>query len=79
MGIAGYRNIYLETKPRKLWIQVFVKKMEVARVPPGRPSRTTSGTRTTGWEPLTYSISQERIQPVRLGERISVIFGSQVS
>jgi len=26
--------------------------MEVTRVPPGRPSRTTSGTRTTGWEPL---------------------------
>jgi len=30
----------------------FCKKMQVARVPPGRPSRTTSGTRTTGWEPL---------------------------
>ena len=27
-------------------------KMEVIRVPPGRPSRNTSGTRTTGWEPL---------------------------
>jgi len=26
--------------------------MEVTRVPPGRPSRTTSGTRTTDWEPL---------------------------
>jgi len=26
--------------------------MEVTRVPPGRPSRTTSGTRTTGWESL---------------------------
>ena len=25
--------------------------MEVTRVPPGRPSCTTSGTRTTGWEP----------------------------
>jgi len=30
----------------------FCEKMEVTRVPPGRPSRTTSGTRTTGWEPL---------------------------
>ena len=28
--------------------------MEVTRVPPGRPSRTTSGTRATGWEPLVY-------------------------
>jgi len=26
--------------------------MEVTRVPLGRPSRSTSGTRTTGWEPL---------------------------
>jgi len=26
--------------------------MEVTCIPPGRPSRTTSGTRTTGWEPL---------------------------
>jgi len=26
--------------------------MEITRVPPGRPSRTTSGTRTAGWEPL---------------------------
>jgi len=26
--------------------------MEVTRVPPGRPSRTTSGARTIGWEPL---------------------------
>jgi len=26
----------------------FCEKMEVTRVPPGRPSRTTSGTRTTG-------------------------------
>jgi len=30
----------------------FCEKMEVARVPPGRPSRTASGTCTTGWEPL---------------------------
>jgi len=30
----------------------FREKMEVTRVPPGRPLRTTSGTRTTGWEPL---------------------------
>jgi len=29
----------------------FCQKLEVTRVPPGRPSRTTSGTRTTGWEP----------------------------
>jgi len=26
--------------------------MEVTCIPPGRPSRTTSGTRTAGWEPL---------------------------
>ena len=34
----------------------FCEKMEVARVPPGRPSRTASDTRTTGhrWEPLIY-------------------------
>jgi len=30
----------------------FCEEMEVSRVPPRRPSRTTSGTRTTGWEPL---------------------------
>jgi len=30
----------------------FCDEMEVTRVLPGRPSRTTSGTRTTGWEPL---------------------------
>jgi len=34
----------------------FCEKQEVTRVPPERPSRTTSGTRTTGWEPLLYSI-----------------------
>ena len=28
--------------------------MEVTRVPPGGLSRTTNGTRTTGWEPLGY-------------------------
>jgi len=28
--------------------------MEVTRVPPGRPSRTTTGTRTRGWAPLLY-------------------------
>jgi len=27
----------------------FCEKMQVTRVPSGRPSRTTSGTRTTGW------------------------------
>jgi len=27
--------------------------MEFARLPLGSPSRTTSGTRTTGWEPLS--------------------------
>jgi len=32
----------------------FCEKLEVIRVPLGRPSRTTSGTRTTGWEPLLY-------------------------
>jgi len=32
----------------------FCENMEVTRVPPGRPSRTTSGTRATGWEPLVY-------------------------
>jgi len=31
---------------------VFVEETEVTRVPPGRLSCTTSGTRTTGWEPL---------------------------
>jgi len=30
--------------------------MEVIRVPAGRPSRTTSDVRTTGWEPLVYGI-----------------------
>jgi len=30
----------------------FCEKREVTRVPTGRPSRTTSGTRTTGWESL---------------------------
>ena len=34
----------------------FCEKMEVARVPPGRPSRTTIGTRTTGLEPLAYEV-----------------------
>jgi len=32
----------------------FCEKMEVTRVPRGRPSRTTIGTRITGWEPLPY-------------------------
>jgi len=35
----------------------FCEKMEVTRVPFGRSFRTTSGTRTTGWEPLVYSIN----------------------
>jgi len=30
----------------------FCEKIEVTRVPSRRPSRTTSGTRTTGWESL---------------------------
>jgi len=30
----------------------FCENMEVICVPPGRPSHTTSGTHTTGWEPL---------------------------
>jgi len=29
----------------------FCEKMEVTGVPPERPSRTTGGTRTAGWEP----------------------------
>jgi len=33
----------------------FCEKMEVTRVPPGRPSPAPSGTRTTGWEPLVYT------------------------
>jgi len=32
----------------------FCEKIEVSRLPPGRPSRTTSGTRTTDWEPLLH-------------------------
>jgi len=32
----------------------FCEEMEVTRAPPERPSRTTSGTRTTGWESLNY-------------------------
>jgi len=34
----------------------FCEKMEVTRVPPGISSRTTSGTRTTGWESLFYDV-----------------------
>ena len=36
----------------------FCEKMELTHVPPGRPSRTTTGTRTTGWEPLFYTHSR---------------------
>jgi len=36
----------------------FCDKVEVTRLPPGRPSRTTSGTRTTGWEPLLYNVGE---------------------
>ena len=39
----------------------FCEKMEVTRVPPGRPSRTTSGTRTTGWEPLRQTNDHDGI------------------
>jgi len=38
------------------WEYRFLWKMEVIRVPAGRPSRTTSDVRTTGWEPLVYGI-----------------------
>ena len=37
--------------------------MKVTRVPSGRPLRTTSGTRTTGWETLLYSL-QQRVKRV---------------
>jgi len=39
----------------------FAEKIEVARIPPGRPSRTSSGTHTTGWEmqlPATINSSR---------------------
>jgi len=34
--------------------------MEVAGVPPGRPSRTSSGTRTTGWGTLLYANTETK-------------------
>jgi len=34
----------------------FHEKMKGTGVPPGRPSRTTSGTRTTGWESLLQGV-----------------------
>jgi len=34
----------------------FYEKVEVTRVPPGRPSRTTGGTCTTGGEPLIFPL-----------------------
>jgi len=37
----------------------FYSKMEV--VPPGRPSRTTSSTRATGWEPLLYNTFSQSV------------------
>jgi len=37
----------------------FCEKVEFTRVSPGRPSRTTSGTRTTGRETLSYSDEDE--------------------
>jgi len=55
-GIADYRKIYLFRN--KAWYvnkavnPGFCEKMEVTRVPPGRSSRTTSGTHATGWESL---------------------------
>jgi len=48
----------------------FCEKMDVTRntcVPPGRPSRTTSGTRTTGWEPLIYCIPLLLFNTVHIG------------
>ena len=32
----------------------FNEIFKITVVPPGRPSRTTGGTRTTGWESLVY-------------------------
>jgi len=36
--------------------------MKVTRITPGRPSRTTGDTRTTGWEPLIYSLHSKQTQ-----------------
>jgi len=58
---SGFRKIYLFRNKAlygnyKAVDPGFCEKMEVTRVPPGRPSRTTGGTRTTGWEPLFYDL-----------------------
>jgi len=58
---SGYRKIYLFRNNDRYvkWKAVnpcFCGKMEVTRVPPERPSRTTSGTRTAGWEPLCWRV-----------------------
>jgi len=58
IGIAGYKNIYLfRNKAQYINYKAvnpgLCEKLYVSRVPPGKPSRTTSaGTRTTCWEPL---------------------------
>jgi len=43
-----------------LWIPFFCDEIEGTRVPPGRPSRTISGTRAAGCEPLIYTITGEK-------------------
>jgi len=52
-------NVFIRNKARYVnWKAVdsgFCEKMEVTRVPPGRPSCITSGTHTTGWEPLPWN------------------------
>jgi len=53
----GCRKIYLfRNKAQYINLKAvnpgFCAKIEVTRIPPGRPSGTTSGTRTTGWELL---------------------------
>ena len=50
--------IYKQSPKRKLESceSRFCEKMEVTRVPLGRPSRTTSGVCTTGWEPLIETV-----------------------
>jgi len=48
----SFRNKARHVNSKAVHIQVFVKKMEITRVLPGRPSRTTSSTCTTDWEPM---------------------------
>ena len=52
----------------------FCVKVEVTRVPPGRPSHTTSGTRsTTGWEPLHYMVEFCRSLYWKLGYNLGIL------